>query len=259
MGGPRELVKIEEISVDQMREEYRVESLSRTEKELRELKDKLTTTAKVGLVIAYEIGRRLAAVKKTLDHGQFLPWLEQNFGFTDRTAQRYIRIYDYFRDKPQQVLEELTLQEAYALAGVNRVMRKPPQESKVKIFHKPRDPEAERAKMVWIFEQPTVSGKLLKKHRVENINGSIYVYRKDVGATIHAADIYLPKPFGMPEIDWRDAMQSFVIAMELYLLKIEQYEEQGRISPPEDNRILSVVERIESTRSRRRRPEEEVG
>lgn len=251
MGGPRELVKIEKISIERMREEYQVESLSRTEKELRELKEKLTTTAKVGLVIAYEMGRRLAAVKKTLDHGQFLPWLEQNFAMTDKTAQKYMRIYEYFREKPQAVLEELSLQEAYAIAGVNRVMRKPRQSPEVIVMHKPRDPEAERAKMVWIFEQPTLSGKLLKKHRVDNVDGSIYVYRKDVGSVIHAADIYLPKPFGMPEIDWKQAMESFVIAMELYLYKIEQYEEQGRISPPEDNRILSVVERIEEKRSRR--------
>ena len=245
------MIKIEQISPDQMQEEYQVESLSRTEKEIRELKEKLTISARVGLVVAFEMGRRLAAVKKTLDHGQFLPWLEQNFSMHQTTASRYIRIYEFFRQRPQSMLEELSIQEAYAMAGVNRALRKPRQSPEIYIAHKPRDPEAERAKMVWIFEQPTLSGKLLKKHRVEHIEGTIYVYRKDVGTVIHAADIYLPRPFGMPEHDWNEAMESFVIAMELYLLKIEQYEETGQVAPPDDNRLLSVMDRLEKRRSRR--------
>lgn len=36
-----------------------------------------------------EIGRELAGVKDRLDHGQWLPWLEVNFGWTAETARRY--------------------------------------------------------------------------------------------------------------------------------------------------------------------------
>jgi len=259
MGGPRELVKVDEISIETMREPYRIESLSRTEREIRELKDKLATTAKVGLLIAYELGRRLVAVKQSLDHGQFLPWLEQNFQMSDRTAQKYMRIYSFFKDTPQKILEELHLQEAYTMAGVVRATRKPRQSPEIKIAYKPRDPEAERARMVALFEQPTLSGKPLKNHRVEHHEGTIWVFRKDKGVTLRAMDIYLPRPFGMNDFEWNEAMESFVIAMELYLHKIEQWEEVGKVAPPEDDRILTVLDRLESERRNRRLRIEEAG
>jgi hypothetical protein len=48
----------------------------------------------VGQAVRYakEAGDRLGAVKKGLGHGEWLPWLEDNFAGTPRTAQSYMRI-----------------------------------------------------------------------------------------------------------------------------------------------------------------------
>jgi N6-adenosine-specific RNA methylase IME4 len=40
-----------------------------------------------------EIGRLLSECKARLAHGHWLPWLEREFGWTDKTAERFIAVY----------------------------------------------------------------------------------------------------------------------------------------------------------------------
>jgi hypothetical protein len=37
------------------------------------------------------VGDMLMDVKEALPHGEFLPWLEENFDFNERTARQYMR------------------------------------------------------------------------------------------------------------------------------------------------------------------------
>lgn len=57
----------------------------------------------VGQAVAYakEAGDRLLRVKEGLGHGQWLPWLEENFGGTPRTAQAYMRIAENWGELEQ--------------------------------------------------------------------------------------------------------------------------------------------------------------
>jgi hypothetical protein len=41
-----------------------------------------------------EIGRRLAEAKRIAGHGNWLPWLEREFGWTDRTALNFMRVHE---------------------------------------------------------------------------------------------------------------------------------------------------------------------
>ena len=45
-----------------------------------------------------EIGRKLSQVKRRLPFGSWLPWLGEEFGWDERTAQRYIRVAEAFGD-----------------------------------------------------------------------------------------------------------------------------------------------------------------
>jgi len=47
---------------------------------------------------AIRAGEILTQVKDRLEHGEFLPWIEQNCKFAERTARDYMRFYNY-RDK----------------------------------------------------------------------------------------------------------------------------------------------------------------
>jgi hypothetical protein len=42
-----------------------------------------------------EIGRRLAAVKVAVGHGNWLPWLDREFGWSEDTAERFIRVHEF--------------------------------------------------------------------------------------------------------------------------------------------------------------------
>jgi hypothetical protein len=41
-----------------------------------------------------EIGRRLTDAKRIAGHGNWLPWLEREFGWTEKTAQRFMQVHD---------------------------------------------------------------------------------------------------------------------------------------------------------------------
>ena len=44
-----------------------------------------------------EIGRRLTEMKDICGHGRWLPWLHREFGWTDRQARNFMRVYDLSR------------------------------------------------------------------------------------------------------------------------------------------------------------------
>lgn len=48
------------------------------------------------LLYGIEIGRRLTEAKEMLEHGEWLPWLERETGFSPATASRYTRLYDEY-------------------------------------------------------------------------------------------------------------------------------------------------------------------
>ena len=42
-----------------------------------------------------EIGRRLVEVKRIVGHGNWLPWLDREFGWSEDTAERFIRVHEF--------------------------------------------------------------------------------------------------------------------------------------------------------------------
>ena len=49
-----------------------------------------------GVLCGIEIGRRLKEAKELLAHGEWLPWLERETDFSERTAQRYMRVFEEY-------------------------------------------------------------------------------------------------------------------------------------------------------------------
>lgn len=52
----------------------------------------VNSAAKVAAEHAIEAGRALIEAKALLKHGEWLPWLKEHVGFSDRTAQIYMKI-----------------------------------------------------------------------------------------------------------------------------------------------------------------------
>lgn len=57
----------------------------------------------MALLYACEIGRRLTEAKAMLTHGEWLPWLEEKVLFSQRTAQRFMRLYSEYGDKVSEL------------------------------------------------------------------------------------------------------------------------------------------------------------
>jgi hypothetical protein len=71
----------------------------RTQEIKRELAE-LSNAWKMTVQKAARIGQLLTEQKDFLGHGNFLPWLNNNFDMTDETARKYMKLFEY-RDKTQ--------------------------------------------------------------------------------------------------------------------------------------------------------------
>jgi hypothetical protein len=77
-----------------------------------------------------EIGRHLTEAKKLCGHGEWLPWLEREFGWTDQTARNFMRVFDLSNSK--RVLDlDLPLSSLYLLAAPST-----PDEAKTEIIER---------------------------------------------------------------------------------------------------------------------------
>ena len=61
---------------------------------------------RITLLCGIEIGRRLVEAKEMLQHGEWLPWLEKETGFSTSSAQRYmagmVKMAPAARDSPAE-------------------------------------------------------------------------------------------------------------------------------------------------------------
>src|SRR5262244_1906432 len=63
-----------------------------------------------------EIGRLLTECKRICGHGNWLPWLDREFGWTEMTATRFINVYEM--SKSNKLLDlELPISGLYLLAA----------------------------------------------------------------------------------------------------------------------------------------------
>jgi hypothetical protein len=56
-----------------------------------------------------EIGRRLSEAKKIVGRGRWVPWLEKEFDWTDRTATNFIRVYEMVAKRNFENFSKLSL------------------------------------------------------------------------------------------------------------------------------------------------------
>ncbi|WP_426615365.1 DUF3102 domain-containing protein [Bradyrhizobium sp. McL0616] len=64
-----------------------------------------------------EIGRLLTEVKQIVGHGNWLPWLEREFAWTDETARRFMNVHELAGKSHSLLNLELPVSAIYALAA----------------------------------------------------------------------------------------------------------------------------------------------
>jgi hypothetical protein len=86
----------------------------------------LNHTLKMSVQKAIRIGELLTEQKAFVGHGNFLPWLSNNFDMSERTARSYMSLFAY-RDKTAEIAD---LQTAYKQIGTIEAQAKQSQEER---------------------------------------------------------------------------------------------------------------------------------
>ena len=216
-------------------------------KEINKNHKKLHDLMKKGVLIAFETGKQLFNVQRFLpstERNAFKIWAEHNLAICPKTIRNYIKLYDYFYDKPE-LLKDLTLMEAYAEAGIStrKALPAPCEEEDGKIYTAglEDDDGTYDEELATIFKRKTVSGIKLENYRVEMYGEALWGFRRGYGR-FPVADLRIPKPIGLPEIEWQDMQKNVCMAFEAYYAKIEMYENNGKIDAPEDTRFGTMME-----------------
>ena len=64
---------------------------------VRSAADRIRERVKKTVEDIIEVGNDLLAVKEALPHGQFLPWLRAEFGWSERSAQNFMSVAEQFK------------------------------------------------------------------------------------------------------------------------------------------------------------------
>ena len=94
--------------------------------EVNRLHDGIVGALRNTVTDAIQIGRLLERQKRSLGHGEWMPWLKANVRFDDRTARRYASLYEN-RDKLDTVSN---LKDAYRLLSKPRNPKPAPDDPK---------------------------------------------------------------------------------------------------------------------------------
>jgi hypothetical protein len=63
------------------------------------------------------IGAELTKVKEAIGHGNYLAWIDAEFGWSDRTARNYVWAYEAFKSETVSDLEPIDTKALYLLAA----------------------------------------------------------------------------------------------------------------------------------------------
>jgi len=76
--------------------------------EITNLHNEIKEQLKTSMEKAFRIGQLLVEQKAELKHGEFTPWIESNLLFTDRTARRYMNIFENWDKLKTDSVSDLT-------------------------------------------------------------------------------------------------------------------------------------------------------
>ena len=83
------------------------------------------TVYRVTLAGVIEIGKCLEAAKEKVKHGEWEEWCTENLGYSQRQAQRFMKIADTYGNEnsifgKSDTLSDLSISKAYSLLSIHR-------------------------------------------------------------------------------------------------------------------------------------------
>jgi hypothetical protein len=203
----------------------------------------LSGLARKTVVTVFALGKILDGIKSSMAHGEFGLFIEAKCPFDLRSAQRYLKIYEHYKDAPRKQLEDLTLGQAYAEAGIKKLAAPPKQEPQspsddVVDTGLPQIEDYDR-----LLSTAPASGITLKRYRVASLQeGKIHAIHPTLGIW-PVADVYLAINKDKPDayLAFTQATKDLCIAFEMYFAQLERLEDSGILPKPEDHRFTAAV------------------
>lgn len=208
--------------------------------EIIKLHNQLGALVRKSVQLVWELGQKLQAAKNTLDHGDFIPWLEKNLGtlISRTTAFRYMSVFNRY---PNGLPEDITLTQAYVDAGVKKLAAPEHEEEDPRPLPTRRDYEIKA-----IENLPVISDELeLKNYRCTVSSDGIVLsyHRLAPGRPLPVAQLYPSYIQGTEEARMK-YIRLIQQATEHYLADMEELEERGVINPPVDKSPRAVMSRL---------------
>ena len=177
--------------------------------------------------IAFAVGGFLTEMKSLIEHGKFLKFIEGKFPFNRKTANKYMRLYEHFKDDPGD-LKKFGLRQALIWAGIIK-----PKERKTP----PLLPDEHYDYGDWkmkddlfsaLFAVPPLNENAkLQKYRFRIEHGEICIVEKNYNQLFPIASIVL---FGEGDArlnsDHREVMQNIQRLLEKYYEKVEYIQQE---------------------------------
>lgn len=206
----------------------------------REIEGKLRST--VGDAI--RAGEILSQVKERLKHGDFLPWIQANCKFSQKTAYRYLSLHDY-RNK---IVTVTNLQEAYQqIESLEAVERRKEAERKAQLINE----------RIRTGQKPEGWDRSLEYEYQKRIDDDAYHARAEAAFEAKRAENSKPEPESQDTMTSEQALGILKIHAEAVAQRQDWKEKirvshEGKASPfldaiidymetlPDDNRRLEA-------------------
>jgi len=215
---------------DPKNSKYIIESITDTKKEIAFLLKEVEYKQAVGY---FAVGERLTAMKEKLEHGKFMAYVENEFPYTHKTANEYMRLYEAYKDDPS-TLNALTYREALKQAGIINV-KESIQKHVIETLLEPLPPcpQLEFDYDLIFKQQPlNMNVRQLKNFRLMVMGDEIALFEKGEKGYRAAANLNL---FGKND----PRMQKhYKKASEMIQMAIEEYYQFYEFALLEDKQVL---------------------
>jgi hypothetical protein len=187
--------------------------------EVNNLHKKFVSAMRKGAQIAFEIGKHLRDIWGSLDANASWPeWCGQNLAFDVSTANKYLRIYENFKDNPK-------LLNGQTMSGALKLLAAPKEEKQKTVEYGGE----EKYKTPWerYFELPPLSRKAeLINHRFEIPNNhELYLVRRGFDYPVKIAEVLAPgAEDDRLKTAHRGMLEGIQIALEMYYQEVERLE-----------------------------------
>jgi hypothetical protein len=182
------------------------------------LHKKFVSAMKKGAALAFEIGKILGEIWGRMDARDSWPdWCREHLAFDVSTANRYLRIYNNFKDNSKALAGQ-------TVAGALKLLSAPKREALETVEP---DEEDRQPELPWerYFELPPLDRKVkLNNHRFEAPNShEVYLIRRGLNYPVKIAEVLAPEDRRLKTAR-RGMLEDIQAVLERYYQEVERVE-----------------------------------